>query len=130
MGIPAPEAVVEITGNEIVTTPTGHGIVCGVGATRISENDILCLNPSTTLAAGTVAGDGVLLDAPFLATTSPTLDGCQLVGNRISGVTGIGIEIRAQLASAIIQQNLIENTGAGGSIITGSLARVRCTAHN
>jgi uncharacterized protein DUF6519 len=123
-GVPASttaESSVEITDNEIVTLPTGHGIVCGVGAARISENDILCLTPIAGLPNESTVGDGILLDAPHVvAETTPALDGLQLVGNRISGVAGIGIEFRAQIGSAIIHQNLIEKTGAGGIIMTAS----------
>ena len=40
------------------------------------------------------SGDGILLDVPL----SPMLiDGCQILGNRITGVGGIGIEIRTPL---------------------------------
>jgi hypothetical protein len=123
IGVPAPASRVEITGNEVVVTGTsagtfapvvfggtsGNGIVCGVSATRISDNDVLSLGP--------ISGDGILLDAPLFPML---LDGCQILGNRVTGVGGIGIEIRAPLASAMIKQNTIENAGAGGIVMTGS----------
>jgi len=130
LGVPTPEASVEITYNEIVTSPIGHGIICGVGAARISDNDILCLASDVGLPPDSFGGDGILLEAPFLAETALPLDGLQLVGNRISGVAGIGIEIRSQIASAVIHQNLIENTGAGGIIMTASLAGVFSAAQH
>jgi hypothetical protein len=121
--VPAPASRVEITGNEIgvtsapVATGTpaggggvtnGNGIVCGVSAARISDNDIV--------SQGTASADGILLDAPLL---SMPLDGCQILGNRITGVGGVGIDIRTPLASAMIKQNTIRGTGAGGIVMTG-----------
>jgi hypothetical protein len=122
IGVPAPASRVEITGNEIVvtsattgrgwtpgTTTVGTGIICGVSAARISDNDILRL--------GDASAGGILLDAPLFPMV---LDGVQIIGNRITAVSGIGIGIRAPLASAMIKQNTIENTGAGGIIMTAS----------
>lgn len=124
IGVPASASRVEITGNEIVVTsatiPTGgfsgagggvtagNGIVCGVSAARISDNDVV--------AQGSGSADGILLDVPLIAML---IDGCQIIGNRITGVGGIGIEIRTPLASAMIKQNTIEGAGAGGIIMTG-----------
>ena len=116
LGLPAPESRIEITGNEVVGT--GDGIVCGVGAARIENNDVLCLT------AGQTQGDGIVLDVPLLPAT---LDGCQVVGNRITGVGGIGINISAQLGSAVIRENIIENAGAGGIVMTGYIIDPRTT---
>ena len=124
IGVQALSSRIEITGNEIVVTSapissggfsgvgggitTGNGIVCGVSAARISDNDVVGQAPSS--------GDGILLDVPL----SPMLiDGCQILGNRITGVGGIGIEIRTPLGSAMIKQNTIQGAGAGGIIMTG-----------
>ena len=123
IGVPAPASRVEITGNEIGVTsapvatgsPAGGGgvtngnaIVCGVSAARIGDNDIV--------SQGTASADGILLDVPLLPMP---LDGCQILGNRVTGVGGIGIEIRAPLASAMIKQNTIRGTGGGGIVMTG-----------
>jgi hypothetical protein len=118
IGVPAPASRVEITGNDIGVTSAlvapglppvaGNGIVCGVSASRISDNDVV--------SQGTGSADGILLDVPLL---SMPLDGCQIIGNRVSGVGGIGIEIRTPVASAMIKQNTIQGTGAGGIIMTG-----------
>src|SRR5262249_16162209 len=124
IGVQAPASRVEITGNEIVVTSAstssnpftaansvvsfGTGIACGVSPAPISANDILQQGPAS--------GDGIILDVPLLPAT---LDGCQIIGNRVTGVSGIGVEIRATLGSAMIKQNTIQNTGAGGIIMTG-----------
>jgi hypothetical protein len=121
LGALAPDSRIEITGNEVVVTSAttggifspgvttfGTGIICGVGAARISDNDVLALGAS--------AG-GILIDAPLLPMP---LDGVQILGNRVTGVAGIGIEIRAVLASAMIKQNTIEAAGAGGIVMTGT----------
>jgi hypothetical protein len=127
MGIPAPASRIEITGNEIVVSSAsldpssfvsvGTGIICGVSAARITNNDVLPQGAS---------GDGILLDVPLLATA---VDGCQIIGNRIAGVGGIGIEIRAPLGSAMIKQNTIQNTGAGGIIMTGTYGALSSARH-
>jgi hypothetical protein len=121
-GVPAPVSRVQITGNEIGVTsaaiPTGdpagggsvtagNGIVCGVSAARISDNDVVSQGAS---------GGGILLTAPLFPML---IDGCQILGNRINGVSGIGIEIQAPLASAIIKQNMIQGAGGGGIVTTG-----------
>jgi hypothetical protein len=120
IGVVAPASRVEITGNEIIVTsastsswtpgPTtfGSGIVCGVSAARICDNDILALGASF---------DGIIIDGPLLPLK---LDGIQIFGNRIIDVGGIGIELRAQLGSAMIKQNTIKNAGAGGIVMTAS----------
>ena len=40
-----------------------------------------------------------------------TLDGCEITGNRIVGVGGVGIELRPALGSAVITGNLVETAG-------------------
>jgi hypothetical protein len=121
IGVPAPLSRIEITGNEIVVTSSvagiggaagvtsGTGIVSGVSAARISNNDILPLGPAS--------GNGILLDAPLLPML---VDGCQILGNRVGGVAGIGIEIRTPLGSALIKQNTVQNAASGGIVMTGS----------
>jgi hypothetical protein len=121
IGVPASFSRIEITGNEIVVTrgvtgigggatvTFGTGIVCGVSAARISDNDVVPLGPES--------GGGILLSAPQLPMV---LDGCQILGNRVGGVGGIGIEIRAALGSAMIKQNTIQNAAGGGIIMTAS----------
>jgi hypothetical protein len=79
-----------------------------VSTARVSDNDVV--------TQGSGSADGILLDIPLIAML---IDGCQIIGNRITGVGGIGIEIRTPLASAMIKQNTIEGAGAGGIIMTG-----------
>jgi hypothetical protein len=121
IGVQAPSSRIEITGNEIVVTSapiptgtgagggvmTGNGIVCGVSAARISDNDVVAQGSSS---------DGILLTPPLIPML---LDGCQIFSNRVTGVGGIGIEIRAPLASAMIKQNTIQAAGAGGIVMSG-----------
>jgi hypothetical protein len=128
IGVPAPATRVEIDGNEIGVTgglvapglpPVGGtGIVCGVSAARISDNDII--------SQGTVSGDGILLDVPLLAMP---LDGCQILGNRMTGLGGNGIQIRTPLATAMIKQNTIERAG-GGIVMTGQGAAAHLSVVN
>jgi len=121
IGVPASFSRIEVTGNEIVVTrgvtgigggataTFGTGIACGVSAARISDNDVVPLGPES--------GGGILLSAPQLPMV---LDGCQILGNRVGGVGGIGIEIRPALGTAMIKQNTIQNAAGGGIIMTAS----------
>ena len=128
IGVPAPASRVEIDGNEIGLTGAlvapglpvigGTGIICGVSAARISDNDVISQGP--------VTGDGILLDVPLLPMP---LDGCQILGNRVTGVGGNGLEIRTPLASAMIKQNAIERAG-GGILMTGQGAAQHLSVAN
>jgi hypothetical protein len=128
IGVPAPASRVEIDGNEISLTGAlvapgvppigGNGIICGVSAARISDNDVI--------SPGTVSGDGIMLDVPLLPMP---LDGCQILGNRVTGVGGNGLEIRTPLASAMIEQNAIERAG-GGIVMTGQGAAQHLSVAN
>ena len=108
IGLPAPSSRVEISRNEVIGS--GDGIVCGLSAARIADNDIL-----SSTAAGAAGGGGVILDATLIPMT---LDGCEITGNRIVGVGGVGIELRPALGSAVITGNLVETAGAGGIVMS------------
>jgi hypothetical protein len=45
------------------------------------------------------------------------MDRCQVIGNRITGVGGIGIHVAAQVRSAMIKQNMVQGAGLGGIIV-------------
>jgi Family of unknown function (DUF6519)/Right handed beta helix region len=108
IGLPAPSSRVEISRNEVIGS--GDGIVCGLSAARIVENDIL-----SSTAAGAAGGGGVILDATLIPMT---LDGCEITGNRIVGVGGVGIELRPNLGTVVITGNLVETAGAGGIVMS------------
>ncbi len=108
IGLPAPSSRVEIRRNEVIGS--GDGIVCGVSAARISDNDIL-----SSTAAGAAGGGGIILDATLIPMT---LDGCEITGNRIVGVGGVGIELRPTLGTAVITGNLVETAGGGGIVMS------------
>ena len=108
LGFPAPDARIEIDGNEI--NGTSAGIACGLAA-RITNNDIILSAPSNqqTITAGS---SGIVIEpSAFLAVAN---DGLQIIGNRISGAAAFGIVLSGELGSVVIRDNLIENTGAGG----------------
>ncbi|HEV2099511.1 MAG TPA: DUF6519 domain-containing protein [Stellaceae bacterium] len=108
IGLPAPSSRVEISRNEVIGS--GDGIVCGVSAARIVDNDIL-----SSTAAGAAGGGGVILDATLIPMT---LDGCEITGNRIVGVGGVGIELRPMLGTVVITGNLVETAGGGGIVMS------------
>ncbi|HEV2387298.1 MAG TPA: DUF6519 domain-containing protein [Candidatus Acidoferrales bacterium] len=101
----------DIVGNEVLVA--GNGIVTSMDWARIAENDI-------TGSKTAPAGNGILIVPPGAAARKKQIDGCQIVGNRISGVGAVGIAIQAGLGSAIIKQNLIEAAGAGGILMRGA----------
>jgi hypothetical protein len=82
---------------------SGDAIVAGVDGVRIEANGISQL--------GAAAGrDGVVL-APGLDATG--MDRCQVLDNRVVGLSGAGIAVRTRIRSAMIKGNIIERTGEG-----------------
>jgi hypothetical protein len=99
LGITAAGAGIEISGNHVQAS--GNGIVAGSDGAYIAGNAITAPIRST--------GDGIVLTA----TKGDLVDRCQVVNNRISGVGGHGIAVQAGLGSAMIKDNVLENTGGG-----------------
>jgi hypothetical protein len=108
IGLPAPSSRVEISRNEVIGS--GDGILCGLSAAHIVENDIV-----SSTAAGAAGGSGVILDATLIPMT---VDGCEITGNRIVGVGGVGIELRPTLGTAVITGNLVQGAGGGGIVMS------------
>jgi hypothetical protein len=109
LGIAAPWGRVEINNNEVVGF--GAGLAAGVPA-RICNNDlVLATSPGNLLFSG------IIIQRSALQQT--TIDGTQIVGNRVTGSPGYGIWIDAPVGSAVITDNVIENSAAGG-IFVGS----------
>lgn len=86
----------------------GSGIVTGLDAVRITENDVR--------SAGHRHGDGIVL---VRGLDPGGLDYCQILGNRIHGVEGHGVAIRTRVLSGMIKHNVIADTGGAGLIIEG-----------
>ena len=106
-GIPPLFTSVEITGNHVFESFSGFS--CGLAA-RIANTTILLL-PVGTPSAGDALIAGIVISPPVLAST---IDGLQIVGNRIVGGSGWGILIEAQIAAGDISHNVIEGTACGG----------------
>lgn len=83
---------------------SGDSIMVGTDGTRIHDNDLSGFGRGDS-------GDGIVL-APGLDRTG--LDHCQILENRIIGVRGHGIVLRAPVRSAMIKQNMIDGVGGGG----------------
>lgn len=107
IGMVFPGSRLDVHGNELLAR--GNGIVIGTDGARISSNDI------GAVAAGQ-GGDGIVL-APGLDPTG--IHRCQVLGNRVMGIAGHGIALRAQLRSAMIKQNVIDAVGGGGIVMEG-----------
>jgi hypothetical protein len=105
VGGAAPSATVNVSGNLCVVQ--GDGIVCGIDAARIADNDV---------RAGSEPrpdGDGIVLAAGLDAAG---IDHCQILANRVRGVRGTAIAIRTRVVSGMIKHNVIAETGAGIAI--------------
>jgi uncharacterized protein DUF6519/parallel beta helix pectate lyase-like protein len=107
-------ARLDIHGNVVSTS--GHGIVISTNETRITDNDI---SASITLdqaqSRSTSLNAGILLTAGEIGR----IDHCQILENRINGMGGLGIGIAANIASAMIKQNIIDGAGLGGIVMEG-----------
>jgi hypothetical protein len=82
----------------------GNGIMVGTDGVRIQGNHLSGFGRGES-------GDGIVL-IPGLDRTG--LDHCQILENRIVGVRGHGIVLRAPVRSAMIKQNVIDGVGGGG----------------
>jgi hypothetical protein len=96
---------IEILSN--ILCVSGDGIVVGTDDARIEGNDIGSSNIPGTAPVGSMddgsSGNAIVLAQGLVAGISS----CQVIGNRIFGVTGAGISIQTKLQSAMIKQNSI-----------------------
>ncbi len=104
VGAVLPGSRLNVEGNQL--RADGDGIVVGTDGARVSGNDI-------SAGAAGKGGDGIVL-APGLDPSG--LDRCQVLANRVTGVAGHGIALRATLRSAMIKHNVIQGVG-GGAIV-------------
>lgn len=86
----------------------GAGIVLGLDAARVSDNDVR--------QSGEVMGDGIVLARGL---DPAGIDHCQILGNRIRGLRGHGIAIRTRINSGMIKNNVIAEIGGGGIVMEG-----------
>ncbi|MGE5217805.1 MAG: DUF6519 domain-containing protein [Chloroflexota bacterium] len=82
----------------------GQGIVVGISGAQITANNISGSDQRT-------GADGIVLDAGLDKTG---IDQCQVIGNRISSVGGIGVSVEAAVKSAMIKNNFIDGAVFGG----------------
>jgi hypothetical protein len=108
-GLVAPWARVDIVNNEIVAG--GTGIAFGTDNTRAAWNDV---GEFPGRREANTAADGILMVEPL---DDREIDHAQLIGNRIIGLDGAGIRIAARIGSAMVKQNTIRETGAGGIVM-------------
>ncbi len=85
----------------------GDGIVAGTHDTRVCDNDIGPA-PEGSPGHGIAAVEGIL-GAP--------LERLQVIGNRVQRVSGDGVRLATDIASAMIKQNQISETGGGGVVL-------------
>jgi hypothetical protein len=102
LGANLPDGAANLAANLIVVE--GDGIVCGADAARIGDNDIRAAAKARTGSDGIVLARGL---------DPGGIDHCQILANRIRGMVGTGISIRAPVVSAMIKHNVIAECGAG-----------------
>jgi Family of unknown function (DUF6519)/Right handed beta helix region len=118
-----PPSRLDIRDNSV--QPRGDGIVVATDGTRVCGNDVApaAARPAVGAAARGVADGGVVLETLALPHSGIVLSGlvrqagiarCQVIGNRVAGVSGDGIAIHGRLESALIKQNQISAVGGGG----------------
>lgn len=117
-GAVLPGSSLNVEGNELRVR--GHGIAIGTDGVRIDNNEISTLDGKS--------GDGIALVAGLYPSG---IDRCQILANRIGGITGHGIVIRTSVRSAMIKHNMIEGTQGGGIVMDeGSSAEVLSIENN
>jgi hypothetical protein len=109
LGITTAGAGVEIANNHVQAR--GSGIVAGSDGACITANAVTAPVQSPANAAAPVqpTGDGIVLTM----VKGGTVDRCQVLNNRVTGVGGNGIAVQASLGSAMIKHNILENVGGG-----------------
>jgi hypothetical protein len=95
----------EIHGNVVRTN--GAGIVVGTGRTSVTANSISGIDQKAS-------GNGIILATGMDKTG---LDQCQVIGNRVVAIGGIGISVEVVLKSAMIKNNFIEGAAFGGIVM-------------
>lgn len=113
-----PGSGLDVHGNEIHAS--GNGIVVGTDDARIDSNNISPM----------LAGQG--LDGIVLATglDRTGLDRCQVLGNRVLGLQGNGVNIVTRVRSAMIKHNCIEAMGGGGIVMDNASQAGQLTIEN
>lgn len=113
----------EVRGN--VVTTTGDGIAVGTHQARVLDNDVGAFgvrrDDQKAEHHGIVLMPG-LLQAP--------LEGCQVLANRVTGLSGDGIRIAASIGSAMIKQNILRDLGGGGIVMADGTEAALLTIEN
>ncbi len=124
LGFSGPGANQDISGNTIASD--GYGIVVATDDARIVDNDLRPKSGSPESRdeqarrgsrESELSGEGIVLG---FGRGSGGIDRCLVRGNRLVGLAGEGIVIRAPVASARIEQNVIERLGGAGISMEGN----------
>jgi hypothetical protein len=109
---------VEIDSNALFVG--GDGIVSGVNGSRIIHNDI-------SPARLPVGGNGIAITRGRLKTP---IDGIEVVGNRVVGMSGVGVLIDGNVGAVLVNQNICENLGVGGIVMTAASRGIYVVVEN
>ena len=100
-GATVPGSGVDVSSNTLLVS--GDGVVGAADGLRVEGNEVARFGESA-------GGDGIVL-APGLDATG--MDRCQVLANRIVGVSGAGIAVRTLVRSAMIKNNVVEGAASG-----------------
>ncbi|MEC9341725.1 MAG: right-handed parallel beta-helix repeat-containing protein, partial [Pseudomonadota bacterium] len=98
---------VDVTGNTIYTS--GDGIVCGASRVRIRGNDLLPMTQT--------GGNGIVVET---GAEADRIEALSIMDNRVTGIDGHGVVIRAPVGDGMIKQNRFERLGGGGVVVEPS----------
>jgi hypothetical protein len=110
-GVVLPGGRLDVVGNLVRALRVG--IFAGTDDTRVVENDVGLFGGRGEGARSD--SDGIVLGSGLHRRPIRRL---QVLSNRVVGIVGDGISIRAGVASALVKQNVLEDIGGGGIIMT------------
>ncbi len=105
LGLVLPGSSMDVQSNLVRTN--GAGIVVGTSYTHVTGNSISGFRQKAS-------GDGIVLTTGLDRTG---LDQCDVIGNRIVAVGGIGISAEAALKSVMIKNNFIDGAAFGAIVM-------------
>lgn len=114
----------EVRGN--VVTTGGHGIAVGTHQARVCDNDVGAFGKRPRDGQGAARHGIWLLPGLF----ERPLEGCQVLANRVGGVSGDGIRIEGPLGCAMLKQNVLRDLGGGGIVMGEGTAAAALTIEN
>ena len=112
------------------------GIAANAEQTTISNNVIRGTFNAADAIVAARAGKPLDVDptysgiALYTDTCADVLKECQIIGNRCSGLLGMGIQISGRVSGLMVKQNFISDTAGGGIVLTEKASSSQVTIEN